>query len=96
MSGQVTEEDTFRGMPGRVAWPVVSGLVPPLAEAYIPRTESGLALAGRLEPGQTAVLVTSDEIARELGAVGEPARPSSRQRSPTRCGIGERWTCCSG
>jgi tetratricopeptide (TPR) repeat protein len=48
----------------------VSGRVPPLAGAYIPRTESGLALAGRLEPGETAVLVPSEETARELGAVG--------------------------
>ncbi len=70
MSGQVTGADTFRGGPGQVAWPVVSGRVPPLAGAYIPRTESGLALAGRLEPGETAVLVTSEETARELGAVG--------------------------
>jgi tetratricopeptide (TPR) repeat protein len=53
-----------------VRWPVASGQVPSLAEAYIPRTESGLALADRLGPGETAVLVTSDDIARELGAVG--------------------------
>ena len=55
---------------GKGTWPVLSGLLPHLAESYTPRTESGLALASRLEPGGTAVLVTADEIGRELGAVG--------------------------
>jgi tetratricopeptide (TPR) repeat protein len=70
MSGRAFHGETSGGQSGPVTWPVLSGLVPSLAEAYIPRTESVLALADRLEPGETAVLVTSDDIARELGAVG--------------------------
>jgi tetratricopeptide (TPR) repeat protein len=70
MSGHVTQADTFGGVVGQVVWPVLSGRIPPLAESYTPRTESGLALAGRLEAGETAVLVTSGETARELGDVG--------------------------
>src|SRR6266487_118605 len=70
MSGQAIHGDTIGKQSGQVAWPVLSGLIPPLAESYTPRTESGLALAGSLEPGETAVLVTADDTARELGAVG--------------------------
>jgi tetratricopeptide (TPR) repeat protein len=70
MSGQAIHGDTIGEQSGQVAWPVLSGLMPPLAESYTPRTESGLALAGSLEPGETAVLVTADDTARELGAVG--------------------------
>jgi tetratricopeptide (TPR) repeat protein len=70
MSGWAIQGSTNWGQSVRGTWPVLSGLVPHLAESYTPRTESGLALATRLEPGGTAVLVTADEIARELGAVG--------------------------
>ena len=70
MSGQAIHGDTIGEQSGQVAWPVLSGLIPPLAESYTPRTESGLALAGSLEPGETAVLVTAGDTARELGAVG--------------------------
>ena len=70
MSGWAIQGGTSWGQSGRGTWPVLSGLLPPLAESYTPRTESGLALAGRLEPGGTVVLVTADEIVRELGAVG--------------------------
>ena len=70
MSGWAIQGGTSWGQSAKGAWPVLSGLLPHLAESYTPRTESGLALANRLEPGGTVVLVTADEIARELGAVG--------------------------
>jgi tetratricopeptide (TPR) repeat protein len=38
------------------AWPVTSGAVPPLAPAFHPRPETGLALAGDLNRGETTVL----------------------------------------
>jgi tetratricopeptide (TPR) repeat protein len=69
MSGQAIQGDTIR-QPGPVAWPVFSGLMPPLADSYVPRTESGLTLADGLHPGETVVLVTADEAARALGAMG--------------------------
>ncbi|HEY6277543.1 MAG TPA: FxSxx-COOH system tetratricopeptide repeat protein [Streptosporangiaceae bacterium] len=53
-----------------VTWPVLSGLMPPIASFYTPRTETGLALADSLKPGETAVLVTADEVARSLGPLG--------------------------
>ena len=53
-----------------VSWPVRSGLMPPVTGFYTPRTETGLALAGSLRPGETAVLVTADEVARSLGPLG--------------------------
>jgi len=65
MSGQAVQ-----GQSGPVAWPVVSGPVPPLADFYIPRTESGLALADSLKTGETVVLVTADDAASALGAMG--------------------------
>jgi tetratricopeptide (TPR) repeat protein len=69
MSGQAIQGDTIR-QPGPVAWPVFSGLMPPLADSYVPRTESGLTLADGLHPGETVVLVTADEAARALDAMG--------------------------
>jgi tetratricopeptide (TPR) repeat protein len=54
----------------QVTWPVLSGLIPPLTDFYTPRTESGLALADSLDAGQTAVLVTADDAARDLGPLG--------------------------
>jgi tetratricopeptide (TPR) repeat protein len=68
MSGQAIQTDTRP--PSPVAWPILSGLMPPFADFYIPRTESGLTPAGGLHPGETVVLVTADEAARALGAMG--------------------------
>jgi tetratricopeptide (TPR) repeat protein len=67
MSGQA---GTSGGVPGPVAWPVLSGLMPPVADAYIPRAGSGLALAAGLNPGETVVLVTAGDAARILGGLG--------------------------
>ena len=69
MSGRAIQGDTIR-QPGPVAWPVFSGLMPPLADSYVPRTESGLTLADGLHPGETVVLVTADEAARALDGMG--------------------------
>lgn len=65
MSGQ-----GIRGGTGEVAWPVLSGHIPPLADSYTPRSESGLGLAATLEPGGTAVLVTASDAGRALGGLG--------------------------
>ena len=69
MSSQ-TVQDSTTGQSGQVTWPVLSGLMPPLADSYIPRAESGLALASGLHPGETVVLVTADEAAEAMGAMG--------------------------
>jgi tetratricopeptide (TPR) repeat protein len=70
MSSQAVHRGgTGQSSPG-VSWPVLSGLMPPIADFYIPRTETGLALAGSLNPGETAVLVTADGVARSLGPLG--------------------------
>src|SRR5215471_8860753 len=69
MRGQAVNGDTSR-QSGQVTWPVLSGLVPPPADSHTPRTESGLALADSLRPGETVVLVTADDAARALGAMG--------------------------
>ena len=58
------------GQSGQVAWPVLSGLMPPLADSYTPRTESGPDPADNLHPGETVVLVTADAAARALGGMG--------------------------
>jgi tetratricopeptide (TPR) repeat protein len=70
MSGQVVEQGTPGRRAGQVAWPVLSGLVPPLADSYIPRSETGLGLTGSMNPRETAVLVTADDAARALGGLG--------------------------
>jgi tetratricopeptide (TPR) repeat protein len=40
----------------RVTWPVRAGVVPPLADCYTPRPETGLRYANNLNPGETTVL----------------------------------------
>jgi tetratricopeptide (TPR) repeat protein len=46
-----------QALPGQARRPVLSGLVPPLAAAHIPRHETGSGVAAGKEPGETAVLV---------------------------------------
>src|SRR5215475_13983880 len=58
------------GQSGQVVRPVLSGLMPPLADSYTPRTESGPDPADNLHPGETVVLVTADSAARALGGMG--------------------------
>jgi tetratricopeptide (TPR) repeat protein len=70
MSSQAVHRGTSGQPPPDVSWPVLSGLMPPVAGFYTPRTETGLTLAGSLNPGETAVLVTADEVARSLGPLG--------------------------
>src|SRR5499427_4579603 len=56
--------------PGEVTWPLLSGLIPQLADSYVPRQETGLGLAATLAPGDTAVLIPADEANRTLGGLG--------------------------
>ena len=58
------------GQSGQVAWPVLSGLMPPLADSYTPRAESGPDPADNLHPGETVVLVTAGDATRALGGMG--------------------------
>jgi tetratricopeptide (TPR) repeat protein len=53
-----------------VTWPLLSGLIPQLADAHVPRQETGLGLAANLAAGDTAVLIPDDEAARTLGGLG--------------------------
>src|SRR6201987_1630981 len=44
---------------------LLSGTVPPLADAYYPREQSGPNLAGSIRPGQTVVLVHGEESGQD-------------------------------
>jgi len=55
---------------GTANWPLLSGVMPPLADSNVPRHETGLGLAASLAPGDTAVLIPSDEAGRSLGGLG--------------------------
>src|SRR5690349_3831263 len=68
MSGRYPEGVPAR--PGEVTWPMLSGLIPQLADSYVPRQETGLGLAATLAPGDTAVLIPADEANRTLGGLG--------------------------
>src|SRR5689334_25414660 len=68
MSGSQLDGGLAR--PGPVNWPMLSGVIPQLADSHIPRHESGLGLAASLAPGDTAVLIPSDEAGRSLGGLG--------------------------
>ena len=46
-----------------VTWPVRVGLVPPLADCYIPRPETGHGLLSNLAPGDVVVLTPADDAA---------------------------------
>src|SRR5215469_5543389 len=63
----------------RDAAPVLSGAVPPLADYFYPRPETGLGLAGALRPGETTVLVPVPGGAPASGAPasGAPASGGS-------------------
>src|SRR5262250_3109845 len=68
MSGSPPDGGLAR--PGAVNWPLLSGVIPQLADSHVPRHESGLGLAASLAPGDTAVLIPSDEAGRSLGGLG--------------------------
>ena len=54
-----------------VAWPIISGAVPPQAAGHIDRTESGLSLLDALRPGKTVILSDVDAgPASALGGLG--------------------------
>jgi len=68
MSGSPLDGGLAR--PATVNWPLLSGVIPQLADSHIPRHETGLRLAASLAPGDTAVLIPSDEAGRSLGGLG--------------------------
>src|SRR5262249_61615861 len=72
--------------PGTVNWPLLSGVIPQLADAHIPRHETGLGLAASLAPGDTAVLIPSDEMGRSLGGLGGPGQTPPAPARPQGAG----------
>ena len=56
---------------GHVTWPLLSGPIPPLADAYVPRQETGLSLAASMMAGEVGVLAPTDDSAgKSLGWLG--------------------------
>src|SRR5215469_2160696 len=65
------QDELAQARPQHVTWPLLSGPIPPLADAYTPRQETGLGLAASMVAGETAVLVpTDDEAGKSLGGLG--------------------------
>jgi tetratricopeptide (TPR) repeat protein len=62
--------DGVPARPDKVTWPLLSGLIPQLADSHVPRQETGLGLASSLAPGDTAVLIPDVEANRTLGGLG--------------------------
>src|SRR5450755_383706 len=56
MTNPATSGISGEQSPPRPRWPVSSGAVPPLASSFHPRPETGLAVAGDLNPGEITVL----------------------------------------
>jgi tetratricopeptide (TPR) repeat protein len=52
--------------------PVLSGTVPPLADSYYARTETGLGLADGLRPGETIVLTPAQRGTDEAAGTADP------------------------
>ncbi len=57
MNNQVLAPDSAGSSSGGVVWPVRSGLVPPLTEGFVSRSESAPGVAQALSPGSTVALV---------------------------------------
>ena len=72
--GRAQAPDRAANSDGQVKWPIRSGLVPPLADGFIARTESAPGLAQVLTAG-TAVALTP---ARAAGAAIAPGAPDWR------------------
>jgi tetratricopeptide (TPR) repeat protein len=54
-----------------VEWPLRCGPVPPLADSYSPRPETGLGMVGKLDPGDTLILTgPGDAGVPRLGQLG--------------------------
>ena len=86
-------DDRVRG----VAWPVRSGLVPPLAEGFIARPETVPRPEAALVPGAAVALIPGQAAAGVRGTDrGRAARPSSRLTWPGRCGGRARWVAGIG
>jgi tetratricopeptide (TPR) repeat protein len=64
VNNQVLAPDSAEPKSGGVAWPVRSGLVPPLAEGFISRPESAPNLGQILVPGATVVLAPNRDAPR--------------------------------
>jgi tetratricopeptide (TPR) repeat protein len=72
-----TEEVGIMGA-RRAAAPVLSGSLPPLADFFYPRPETGLGLADALRPGETTVLVPAPGV-ETAGGAGAPGGTGKTQ-----------------
>ncbi len=85
----VAQQPGTRSQPGSGSGVLLSGTVPPLADAYYPRDQSGPDLASSLRPGETVVLVHGAETDVAPAAQGGSS-------SPTPCGTPGRLRSWSG
>jgi tetratricopeptide (TPR) repeat protein len=70
MSRPLISQETRRMVPVQLARPARLGDVPPLAAAFSPRPETGLALASSLSPGEITVLCSPPPVP---GSANQPA-----------------------
>jgi tetratricopeptide (TPR) repeat protein len=74
MTSQVSDTGTG-GIPRQAAWPARSGPVPPLADSFSPRPETGLGATAELAAGTTTVLTnpaeTEDYPLATMGGTGK-------------------------
>jgi tetratricopeptide (TPR) repeat protein len=89
MTSEVSDTAT-RGDALQAAWPVRSGPVPPLADAFSPRPETGLGPAAELAAGTTIVLANPAEAERyplaALGGTGKTQLAAGLAHSAWRSG----------
>jgi tetratricopeptide (TPR) repeat protein len=72
----------------RLTWPIRSGVVPPLADCYNPRVETGPALAATLHPGETVVLRDAERVAYGLAGTGTGFGPGAGGTGKTQIAAG--------
>jgi len=81
--------------PRGMAWPVRSGLVPPLADGFVARPETAPGLEDALVPGAAVVLVPGQAAGAPDG-LRPSGKTSWRRAWPGRCGSLARSTCWPG
>jgi hypothetical protein len=95
--GQVQRAGPTGSRAGSAAWPVRSGLVPPLAESFTTWPDTVPGLEAALVPGAAVALVPGEDARERTGLAGDhPARPSSRLTWPTRYGSHAKSACWAG
>src|SRR5215831_15287836 len=84
MNSQVNEDRLADARPRPERWPVRAGTVPPLAEYFSPRPETGFDLAATPAAGETAVLTPPAQPGAAAGPIAATSAGTASALAATR------------